>query len=147
MQREINQQPVQKQQYFWSIEQIFFASGFAGPFAGCYLLGKNFKSLGLAHQEKMSYIGGIAGLILLLTIVTLIPDYLYDQEPLFLVPLVVGSIVSYFAYFHQKQIPEKIEQGAKNFSYWRYSVVLFSVIFFQTATYVVCIHIFERYFG
>lgn len=118
--------------YFWSESQIFLASGFAGPLVGCYFLGKNFQELGLPRHAKKSFVAGVVATILVVAFLIIFPEDYLEKIPNFFLPLASSLIISAFAQHYQKQlIKEKVEEGSKLFSWWRFLLLTLSFIIIQ----------------
>lgn len=113
---------------FWSMMQIGLASALIIPLGGCYLLGRNYEALNEPKNAKLSYILGILGFLLLLTIVFFLPQELMDQIPHFMWSVCSLALIGGIARQSQQEIiKEKIEAGCKRYSYWWWLALMVSI--------------------
>lgn len=102
----------------WSIGQISFATYFAGPLAGCYLLNQNFKLLGDTTSAKRSLVTGVIATILLICFIGLLPEEIFDKIPQMLIPISYTAVITGFTEWKQKQkILSLIESGTERYSH------------------------------
>lgn len=90
-----------KLEKFWGVRQIFFSAGFATPFAGCYLISRNFKLLQLEKRSKYLLLVGILLNFLLLPISSIIAIKLLPNIPHFILPLAFALLVQEYAKYTQ----------------------------------------------
>lgn len=132
MHSELSPQSIQKTQKLWSLRQIQSASFLAGPMAGCYFLGKNFAEMGFQEYAKWSFIGCIAGPLLLFTFIYSIPEQLTEQiRPIWVCLLTSGIIVSIAQNLQKHLIQEKIELGAERLSNWWCALMIITFVIIQ----------------
>lgn len=128
--------PLEKPQRLWSLKQIFLASLLAGPIAGCYFMGKNFKKFGLPADAKKCYLAGILGTLLITTLLALIPErFTVGMGNAAVPPSVAGVILLYARMYQKHLIEEKISQEAKRFSYMWFFFMVCSLIVIQLAVF------------
>lgn len=132
MQTEAIQTASLKDRKFWSLMQISLASYFAGPMAGCYFLGRNFRQSGAVSQARMSYLAGVLGTLLLFTIPFIIPEnVLAHSRPLFVSIMSSSVIVSVAQMYQKPMLKEYKDSGAKNFSYWWCLLIMLAWVVIQ----------------
>jgi hypothetical protein len=91
-------------QPLWSVTQISLASLLAGPLAGCYFLGKNFRAFGSPTYAKWCYLIGFFGTLFFGAIFFLLPQKLTDFIPPRVIQLIYAAIITGYAHAYQKQI-------------------------------------------
>ena len=111
---------VDKQSRVWSMLQINIASFIGGPFCGCYLVSKNYKTLENPKLSKKLILIGISSFLLLITFFMFLPQSLIDKIPKTTVPAVYTTLIYYYAKTYQKQpIVELMKKGTKRQSYFK----------------------------
>jgi hypothetical protein len=133
---ELIQEQTKKQQRFWSIAQINLAAAFGGLVPGCYLLGRNFRMLGRPREAKITYVLGILGTLLLILIMSFIPDKILDRIPNMVFMLVNIAILSSAASYYQEEVlKETKSQGGKRYSYWWCLLMIFTINVIQVPAF------------
>lgn len=151
MEAEITQHLPEKKQSLWSLGQILFASYLAGPIAGCYLLGRNYKVLGKPEHSKKCYIAGFIGTILLSVALSFIPEDLIEKIPRIIIPVTYSLLIKELARVYQgKIIEEKMKEGSKRYShFWCFLVtssLLVIQLLFLFLFLFLCVSISDAYF-
>ena len=124
---------MKKKAFLWSPLQIVTASFVAGPFAGCYMLGKNYKIFGLSNLAKNCYIVGLLFTAALFVGLSFIPEHLIEKIPGSIIPIAYSSTIYGFAKSYQKpKIEEKYQEGLKRHSIFRCLAVMFLTLLVQT---------------
>lgn len=90
---EYNNETSTKDLKLYSIRAIIIATILGTPLASGYLMGENFKALGLPKKARFSVIIGILGTIFIFVGLFLIPEKLLDQLPNVVVPAIYTGIV------------------------------------------------------
>lgn len=99
---------------------IWFASYFGGPFAGCYLMSRNFEAFGNIQYAEKSFRIGIISTLLFFFAFSFIPKDIVDILPEFTIPLIYTSIIAGFVQKYQtKDLNEHIKNGGKKYSGWK----------------------------
>lgn len=134
-------------QSLWSVKQISIASFLAGPMAGCYFLGKNFREFGSPTYAKWCYLTGFLATLLFLAIPFFAPEQFLKYIPSKIIPIVYTSIITSYAHVYQnKIIKEKMDQGAQRRSFGWCFLLIFSFVVIQLSLLFVCPFIFEWLF-
>lgn len=104
----------------WSFTQISLAAYIAGPFAGCYLLGKNFKELACVDYSRYCYFAGVLLTILILGTLPFIPENWLETIPHSAIPGAYSLGIAAFGTELQKKLADReMADGVKRRSYWR----------------------------
>jgi len=105
---------------FYTKGWVMFASYLGGPFAGCYLVGQNFETLGRYEEAQKVYRAGIITTILFPIGILLIPTSILNAIPNVTIPVTYSVLI--YIYLIQSQgeiIEEHLRQGGKTRSGWR----------------------------
>jgi len=99
---------------------IFFSTFLGGPLAGCYLIGRNYRVLGLPENAKIWYWGGIISTILLVIILIAIPSEYMKHVPNSMIPIIYTvSISSLYRNLQATQIKQKLKDGWGKYPWYK----------------------------
>lgn len=103
----------------WSIGQIGALTLFGGPFAGTFLLRKNYQIFDNEAAGKKILKLGILFTSLIFLLIGLLPDALLEKLPSYTIPAVYMVIMLQYAKKHQKDlIVDHLKTGQKQ-SHWK----------------------------
>lgn len=136
MSTELEQQSIQKYEYFWSFPQILLASILSGPMAGFYILGRNFRRLGFSKYANRCYVGGLVLTIILLLGLFLLPEQFVDRLPKSFLSIITMCFVLTVASSQKEETKEKLRSGARRYSYWWWVLLVTSLTVIQVALIV-----------
>jgi MFS superfamily sulfate permease-like transporter len=99
---------------------VFFGSFLGGPLAGCYLVSKNFETLGQKNLAKKTLIVGIITTIILFGSILFIPEAVLSKIPSSVIPLVYTMAIYQYLVFKQgAAIEEHLKNGGLKHSGWK----------------------------
>lgn len=92
-----------------------------GPFAGVYMLSRNFKGLGNNHAARNTMIIGMIASALFIIGFFILPDNITSKIPGSLISLVFAGIITAFTYSRQGN--DLSEHKRKNFPFFKWRVL------------------------
>jgi len=103
----------------WSVGQIGALTLFGGPFAGTFLLSKNYRVFENPSAAKKILQLGAVSTALLFILFGLLPEALLEKLPNYSIPVAYIVIMIQYAKKHQKAlIVEHLKTGEKH-SHWK----------------------------
>lgn len=99
---------------------IVIGTFLGGPLGGCYLMSKNFQTLGNKESAKKTLLAGILSTLIMFGILVFIPTSVTDKIPEYVIPIVYTALISYFVTVYQgKDIQEHLKNGGRKGSGWK----------------------------
>ena len=121
----------------WTVMQISFASYFAGPMAGCYLLSQNCKTLDQPELSKKCLWIGVGTTVALLMLLMIAPSHLLDKMPKFIIPIAYTAFITSYAEVYQKEpVKEVIRQGGKKQGILRLLLTMLGLLIVQLTLFL-----------
>ena len=111
---------MENSQKIYTNKLISFATVFGGPMAAGILIGHNYKIFGEDEKQKYAIILGIVSTILMLELLFLIPEKIFNSIPSPLIPSIYTGIIYLIVYKTQDvRIKEFIQNGYNKASGWK----------------------------
>lgn len=100
--------------------QVAITTFLGGPLAGCYLIGKNYKTMGDIKRGKQWLLGGIISTVIMLALVLLLPEKFLNMIPHSLIPIAYTGTIDYlFTQLQGKHVKQQLADGVVKYSWWK----------------------------